>query len=862
MIKVSNLDKFYNKNAANEIHVINNVSLELPECGLVSFLGASGSGKTTLLNVIGGLDRAQGSISYDSFEMTKYDMSRIDKYRNENFGYVFQGYNLLPGETVYDNLKIALELVDIYDRDECDSRIEYALKCVGMYKYRKKRASQLSGGQQQRVAIARALIKHCKVIIADEPTGNLDSANAVEVMNILKSISKNTLVLLVTHNESLANFYSDYIYRIEDGAIIDGCENSEISSLDTANDNVVYLKDMPLAECAENGISVKLYGGENSEIELEIVERNNTFYIRSNKNIKLVEDSNLKLVNEHYKPVEKTDIINHDYDDSFFNNSVRRKSTSRDLLSGIKHSFTAFRSPTKKLKTIYASLALIGVLFAFCAISISNAIKVDESRISADESYSTLYYGGERYIYDDGDELRANLKSGAISSVQRVYESYSDFSYKINYVEEHRYSTSYYELYYNSDVNRLLYGTEPRGEDVAVSLALADELLAEFGDSLNSYEDLFSLTVYYGDSRLVGIVDGDYRMAYISEEKYAARYASYYGGEDDYMRYYEYEKAYDSYDIVAGRDLCDEDLNTSNILISDKYPEYETLIDTDVPGLGYVVGVFRMKVAEYSPYEIISNATYSDKHIGGYQYSYDVENYQIVEGRAPERENECLISIYSSMKVGDSFDGYSIVGRYNASTRLLRANTLLSTSALSIDDYSKKVFIAEDTDAVTASLEGSALELMGMYEGEYREDQSVNERRMTVFGLLGGICLIVASIMVFFLMRSKMINDIYNIGVYRSLGASRAKIYLKYFCDVSVMVTFTALISYLVIMIGYLTAIESINDYWAMELFSKSVAIPLLGIIVLYAVNLAFGLLPIYTLLRKTPSEILVKYDI
>ena len=258
MIKVSNLNKFYNKSKSNEIHVINDVTLLLPNTGLISFLGASGSGKTTLLNVIGGLDKASGTISYDSFEMKKYKMSEIDKYRNENFGYVFQTYNLLLNETVYDNLKVVLELIDIYDEKETSSRIEYALKSVGMYKYRKKKASQLSGGQQQRVAIARALVKHCKIIIADEPTGNLDSSNAVEVMNILKSISKKTLVLLVTHNEALANFYSDYIYKIEDGKIINHYENQSNGSLQTTNDNVIYLKDMNLKETNSESINIKL----------------------------------------------------------------------------------------------------------------------------------------------------------------------------------------------------------------------------------------------------------------------------------------------------------------------------------------------------------------------------------------------------------------------------------------------------------------------------------------------------------------------------------------------------------------------------------------------------------------------------
>ena len=401
MIRVEGLNKFYNKNKSNELHVINDVTIELPSQGLVSFLGASGSGKTTLLNVIGGLDKADGTLSYDSFEMKGYDMARIDRFRNEHFGYVFQSYNLLLGETVYDNLRLALELIDICDPDEVNSRIEYALTSVGMYKYRKKKASQLSGGQQQRVAIARALVKHCKVIIADEPTGNLDSANAVEVMNILKSISKKTLVLLVTHNESLASFYSDFIYRIEDGKIVDRTENVGGAALDTANDNVVYLKDMPLTEVSSESVGVKLYGEADGSVELEIVHRNNTYYIRSNKTVKLVDSSNIRLVDDHYRPTERKAAEEYDYDDSFFNNEKSKHSIFSDISGGIRRAFRSFIRPTKRTKAIYLSLFLIGVLFAICAISIANALTVDTSDIYSDPAYSTLYDSAYRYgVYD------------------------------------------------------------------------------------------------------------------------------------------------------------------------------------------------------------------------------------------------------------------------------------------------------------------------------------------------------------------------------------------------------------------------------------------------------------------------------
>lgn len=862
MIKITNLNKYYNKNKSNEIHVINDVNLELPSKGLISFLGASGSGKTTLLNVIGGLDKGIGVISYDYFEMKKYEMSKIDKYRNENFGYVFQTYNLLLNETVYDNLKIALELIDIYDENETASRIEYALKSVGMYKYRKKRASQLSGGQQQRVAIARALVKHCKVIIADEPTGNLDSANAVEVMNILKSISKKTLVLLVTHNENLANFYSDYIYKIEDGKIVSHYENESNSSLEAANDNIIYLKDLDLTEGKVDGINVKLYSNIEKDIDIEIVERNSTFYIRSNKKLKLLETSNVKLVNEHYKPVEKKSINEYDYDDSFFNNSVKKRNVFQDLISNFQRAFQSFIKPTKKIKVIYISLVLLGILFSLCSISISNAMKVDDSNINADDNYHTITNNKEWYMIDNGEILRKSLKEGSISSVQIAYERFIDFSYKINYVEEMIYSESFKQIYYNEKVNKVLYGSAPKENEIAVSLALATKLLEEFSSCCNSYEDLFELNIGNGDSKLVGIVEGKHNIVYLNETTYLENITSHIHIIDSHTRYYKNEKKYDTYEIVMGRDLVDEDYNTSNILISDKFIGYERIVGTDVPGIGFVVGAFKMKDVDYSSEDIIINQDNNEKIYASYKYSYNTVDYQLIEGRTPEKENECLVSINSTKEVGEIFDGYKIVGRYNGNTQLVCAGTLLSTSAISIDEYSLKIFIVDDQASFLENIDKTEFMLKSMYQNEYDKIKEINKEKMTLSGLIGSICLIAASIMVFFLMRSKMINDIYNIGVYRSLGSSKSKIYLKYLSNTIVMVTFTSLISYIIITFGYITAIESINDYFGLELFSRNLSIPLLGIAVIYLVNIFFGLLPVYTLLKKTPSEIIAKYDI
>ena len=222
MIFANNLRKNY-----GTLEVINDTTLKLPKKGMVAFLGESGSGKTTLVNVLGGLDSYKsGSISYDDTRFLKYQMDKVDTYRRNHFGYIFQNYNILEDKTVSENLLLALHIIGIYDETECEKRIKNALEAVGLYKFRKKLAGALSGGQMQRVSIARALVKHNDVIIADEPTGNLDSESTRQIIRILKKLSINSLIILVTHDISLANTYADYIYHIKDGKISDYKENN------------------------------------------------------------------------------------------------------------------------------------------------------------------------------------------------------------------------------------------------------------------------------------------------------------------------------------------------------------------------------------------------------------------------------------------------------------------------------------------------------------------------------------------------------------------------------------------------------------------------------------------------------------
>lgn len=171
MVKLEHVNKYFNRRRKNELHVINNTSLELGGSGLVALLGPSGCGKTTLLNAIGGLDKvSSGKIYINGQRITRRRSAKIDQIRNLNIGYIFQNYNLVDNMTVFDNVAIALKMVGVKDKKEIEEKVNYVLEKVGMYRYRNRYADMLSGGERQRVGIARAIVKNPAIIIADEPT--------------------------------------------------------------------------------------------------------------------------------------------------------------------------------------------------------------------------------------------------------------------------------------------------------------------------------------------------------------------------------------------------------------------------------------------------------------------------------------------------------------------------------------------------------------------------------------------------------------------------------------------------------------------------------------------------------------------
>lgn len=218
MLKLENITKIYEGKNFKQI-ALNDVTLAFRNNEFVSILGPSGSGKTTLLNIIGGLDKyTYGNLIIDGVSTRKYKERDWNNYRSKKVGFIFQSYNLINHQTVLSNVLLSLNIAG-KPKKESIKLAKKVLKDVGLENYIKKKPKELSGGQMQRVAIARALVTNPDIILCDEPTGALDSQTSIQIMELLKEISKEKLVIMVTHNVTLANKYSDRVIALNDGVV-------------------------------------------------------------------------------------------------------------------------------------------------------------------------------------------------------------------------------------------------------------------------------------------------------------------------------------------------------------------------------------------------------------------------------------------------------------------------------------------------------------------------------------------------------------------------------------------------------------------------------------------------------------------
>jgi len=288
MIKINDLTKIYKSKNKENCVAINNISITLEDNGFVFIIGKSGSGKTTLLSLLGGLDSiTSGDIIVNGIAFSNFKYKDFINYRNQMIGYIFQDFHLIDELTIEENIALSLDLQNVKYNDE----INIALKNVDLDGYGKRYPRELSGGEKQRIAIARALVKNPKIILADEPTGNLDSKTTTQILDLLKELSKDRLVLIVSHNLMDAERYADRIIELSNGKIINDYMRNEKYCYDyQINNNILILpinKKITNDEMIE--INRKLSDGEIKEIKQtdDIFISNNKEYHEKVNNEKL-----------------------------------------------------------------------------------------------------------------------------------------------------------------------------------------------------------------------------------------------------------------------------------------------------------------------------------------------------------------------------------------------------------------------------------------------------------------------------------------------------------------------------------------------------------------------------------------------
>ena len=533
MISIKGLHKYFNKGRSNEIHVINDISLELPEKGMVAIFGQSGCGKTTLLNVIGGLDSfSGGTLTVEGQSVDKNG----DDIRNRYVGYVFQNYNLSKLESCFDNVANALRLCGMDDEAEIERRVIAALANVGMEKYKSRTPDTLSGGQQQRIAIARAIVKNPRIILADEPTGNLDEANTVLVMDLLKAISRDHLVLLVTHEASLVDYYCDKVIELSDGKVISVRDNEGANGYEERDKNAIYLGELDKVGLGDENAQVEYYGATpNEPVKIRIINNGGKLYVKvDTPSVQVLDEySEIKLREGVYEARraehEKERVVDMSALPTVTGTKSGRLFTFRSSVkSGYNASFVRQKKSRRLLQRCMCMFAMVLVVMsAIFGTAIGDVI--DARNSYNHEVFYVLTPDGEtsqRLLAGVGSE-----ESGVDYARLQFYTPSMSLSFNTPYFET--FKTSYYGADYNANAVMLdvslaegLAVTAGRLQpleqnEIVITRRIADVLLesSPYG-YIQDYADLLglrssSLSVDGSAARIAGIVESDEAAVYL-----------------------------------------------------------------------------------------------------------------------------------------------------------------------------------------------------------------------------------------------------------------------------------------------------------------------------------------------------------
>ncbi len=820
MVDVIKVKKTYNRFKANKVKAIDNTTLHLEDKGLVAILGNSGSGKTTLLNMIGGLDRPDGGkIIVNGKRMNGLFAGRTDSIRSVDIGYIFQNYHLLDDLTVFENVAIVLRMLGVRNKKKIAENVNYVLEQVGLYRFRNRPADTLSGGERQRVGIARALVKNPSIIIADEPTGNLDSRNSLEVMRIIKKISEDKLVILVTHEKELARFYATRIITVVDGKVTEDRENDHDEELDYRIDGKIYLQDMPESEkLSGEGVDITYYSDTDKRTDLRIAVKNGNIYVQSSSGkVDVIDDrSAIELVDDHYRRISRDDDSGSSFDYSRLNTGKKRLryhsifGPVRSLISGFRTVFGY---------NLIKKILLAGFVLAagFILYAVSNSIGIttvtDDEFVEVDPGYvyaETKTNSVDRFLrYEESDAVDFILTGD--SSVTLSID-YSGYYYQTNgIVDRFKASMTAKDKLKQSDLTAGTLGED--AHDIVIDEKVVNGIIANMSGYMigfRSAEDYIGTEIRIGNTLepfvITGVCSRKSPCVYIDRELF--RDILLYGASDDF---------YDPYEKTAAAGENNEE----------------------------------------------NNCTVTD-------YARAPESFKIKRGRLPEQDYEIAVSydqrytykLNSLTKLKVNGKQLTVVGYYtvadgeDSGVIYSNANTVFyklvaTSSGLSV--------MPKDVAKVMDMFSSEEINAYSTYERSKSEYNKQMSEKVKSTLIVAAIVLGISLVEIFLMLRASFLSRVKEVGTLRAIGLKRIDICRMFLGEIIAITLLTAPAAFAAV--GYVLSGFTNYAYLANRYVMDWRVVAISAAIVLVS-NLLAGLLPVIWTVRKTPAQILARTDV
>ncbi len=716
--------------------------------------------------------------------------------------------------SVFDNVAMSLRMIGLKNKKETEKRVNYVLEAVGMYRYRNRPAGMLSGGEKQRVAIARAIVKNPSIVIADEPTGNLDSKNSLEIMNIIKAISKEKLVILVTHEVELAQFYATRVVELQDGKIIKDYDNTSAESLEYRVDNKIYLKDFEnISNLKNENLNIDVYSDDkNAKINVKVVIKNGNILVEAkNRKVEVVdENSSIELIDAHYKKIDKSIYEKYKYNlDEIIDKKYKvRYSSIYGIIKSIRVGFNRILnySVLKKFLLLGFSLSSMFVVYSVC--NIAGAKDIRES------DYATI---DKNYLQVDVAKVNVDdyLKYETLENIDYIIPGDSKVSFKIKMDNYYQISTYSFELSGSLvDINKIsendiIKGRMPQNEyELVIDKKVVDDMLNQDfsmikGMGIKSDDEMLNRIVTINGMKeftIVGIVDKV------------------------------------SSSIYAPKSLFINILNN---------------MQTSALGMGI-----------YFQNEEETEATVTD-------YNLCLEDITVTKGRLPENDYEVIVNrvfeeemkLNKKIKQEVNSTPLTVVGYYESKTN--RQEYLVNNNTVKYNVISKNngfmIYPKEKQRVMNQFKDEYHLNIIDVFERNKNQYINMKKDEIKSSVIFAGVILAISLVEIYLMIRSSFLSRIKEIGVLRAIGVKKKDIYRMFLGEILSITTFASMPG--IILMSYMLSQISKIPYVDRMFIVNGITIGI-AILIVYSFNILVGLLPPFKVIRKTPAAILARHDV